>query len=140
MKSKINNFWGHLDITLVVFLSQKSQYEILKSFLSKKKFSLAFFSAESKYTYMNNLSIIQKLNENPKVKGFIFFSLLQISHQNKSNIELIKKILSKSYEVIFYRENIHLKNFKDFNKFKKKISLFRDLNIELIKKQQSLIN
>jgi len=53
---------------------------------------------------------------------------------------LIKKILSKSYEVIFYRENIHLKNFKDFNKSKKKISLFRNLNIELLKKQQSLIN
>ena len=40
----------------------------------------------------------------------------------------------------FYRENIHLKNLSTLEKDKKKLSLFRNLNIDLIKKQQSLIN
>ena len=89
---------------------------------------------------MNNSSLLKKLYEKPKVSGFIFFSLLQISYGKNQNIELIKKILSKNYEVLFYRENIHLKNLKSFKKDKKKLILFRNLNIDLIKKQQSLIN
>ena len=83
---------------------------------------------------------LKKLYEKPKVSGFIFFSLLQISYGKNQNIELIKKILSKNYEVLFYREKIHLKNLKSFKKDKKKLILFRNLNIDLIKKQLSLIN
>ena len=140
MKNSTLKFWGVLDNALVSFLPQKAQFEILKSFLSKKKYSLAFYSLEDEYTYMNNSSLLKKLYEKPKVSGFIFFSLLQISYGKNQNIELIKKILSKNYEVLFYRENIHLKNLKSFKKDKKKLILFRNLNIDLIKKQQSLIN
>tara|TARA_B100001029_G_scaffold95091_1_gene78095 strand:- start:85 stop:507 length:423 start_codon:yes stop_codon:yes gene_type:complete len=140
MKNSTLKFWGVLDNALVSFLPQKAQFEILKSFLSKKKYSLAFYSLEDENTYMNNSIFIKKLQEKPKVSGFIFFSLLQISYRKNQNLELIKKILSKNYEVLFYRENIHLKNLKKFNKDKKKLSLFRNLNIDLIKKQQSLIN
>tara|TARA_X000000368_G_C22598314_1_gene522503 strand:- start:25 stop:447 length:423 start_codon:yes stop_codon:yes gene_type:complete len=140
MKNNTSKFWGVLDNALVSFLPQKAQFEILKSFLSKKKYSLAFYSLEDEYTYMNNSSLLKKLYEKPKVSGFIFFSLLQISYGKNQNIELIKKILSKNYEVLFYRENIHLKNLKSFKKDKKKLILFRNLNIDLIKKQQSLIN
>ena len=110
MKNNTSKFWGVLDNALVSFLPQKAQFEILKSFLSKKKYSLAFYSLEDEYTYMNNSSLLKKLYEKPKVSGFIFFSLLQISYGKNQNIELIKKILSKNYEVLFYRENIHLKN------------------------------
>ena len=140
MKNNTSKFWGVLDNALVSFLPQKAQFEILKIFLSKKKYSLAFYSLEDEYTYMNNSSLLKKLYEKPKVSGFIFFSLLQISYGKNQNIELIKKILSKNYEVLFYRENIHLKNLKSFKKDKKKLILFRNLNIDLIKKQQSLIN
>ena len=140
MKNSTLKFWGVLDNALVSFLPQKAQFEILKSFLSKKKYSLAFYSLEDEYTYMNNSSLLKKLYEKPKVSGFIFFSLLQISYGKNQNIELIKEILSKNYEVLFYRENIHLKNLKSFKKDKKKLILFRNLNIDLIKKQQSLIN
>ena len=140
MKNSTLKFWGVLDNALVSFLPQKAQFEILKSFLSKKKYSLAFYSLEDEYTYMNNSSLLKKIYEKPKVSGFIFFSLLQISYGKNQNIELIKKILSKNYEVLFYRENIHLKNLKSFKKDKKKLILFRNLNIDLIKKQQSLIN
>ena len=140
MKNNILKFWGVLDNALVSFLPQKAQFEILKSSLYKKKCSLAFYSLEDEYTYLNNASLIKKLYEKPKVNGFIFFSLLQISYKKNQNLELIEKILSKNYEVIFYRENIHFKNLKSFKKEKKKISLFRHLNLDLIKKQQSLIN
>ena len=41
MKNSTLKFWGVLDNALVSFLPQKAQFEILKSFLSKKKI---FFS------------------------------------------------------------------------------------------------
>ncbi len=140
MKNNASKFWGVLDNALVSFLPQKAQFEILKSFLLKKKCSLAFYSLEDENTYLNNSIFLKKLHEKPKVSGFIFFSLLQISYRKNQNLELIQKILSQKYEVLFYRENIHLKNLSTLEKDKKKLSLFRNLNIDLIKKQQSLIN
>ena len=48
----LQNFWGVLDNALVSFLPQKAQFEILKSFLLKKKCSLAFYSLEDeKYLF-----------------------------------------------------------------------------------------
>ena len=38
MKNSTLKFWGVLDNALVSFLPQKAQFEILKSFLSKKKY------------------------------------------------------------------------------------------------------
>ena len=73
MKNNILKFWGVLDNALVSFLPQKAQFEILKSSLYKKKCSLAFYSLEDEYTYLNNASLIKKLYEKPKVNGFIFF-------------------------------------------------------------------
>ena len=74
MKNSTLKFWGVLDNALVSFLPQKAQFEILKSFLSKKKYSLAFYSLEDEYTYMNNSSLLKKLYEKPKVSGLFFLS------------------------------------------------------------------
>ena len=137
---KKRNFWAVLDNALISFLSQKTQSEILKNFLFQKKYNLSFYSIEDEHTYINNVKLLKHLYEKPKVKGFIFFSLLQISYKEGDNLKLIEKIIKKKYEIIFFRENIHIKNMQELKKNIKKIKLFRNLNKSLIKKQKSLIN
>ena len=88
-----NKFLAFLDHALLEFLSQKSQYELLSTFLKKKRLSLAFYSVESEKTYLKSDNLNKKINENPKVKGFIFFSILQISYTINNNIKVIKKLL-----------------------------------------------
>lgn len=134
-----NKFLAFLDHALLEFLSQKSQYELLSTFLKKKRLSLAFYSVESEKTYLKSDNLNKKINENPKVKGFIFFSILQISYTRNNNIKVIKKLLEKNYEIIFFRENMHIKKNPDLKKNIKKIKLFRDNNLHLLKKLENLI-
>ena len=136
---KNNKFLAFLDNALLEILSQKSQYELLSNYLNKKKLSLSFYSVETEKTYIKSNNLIKKINENPKAQGFIFFSLLQVSYLDNNNLFIINKILDKGYEIIFFRENLHLKKNKDLKKNLKKIKLFRNNNIELIKKLESLI-
>ena len=110
MDSKNNKFIPILDYALVEFLPQKAQYEVIKQYLNQKNYSLALYVMEDELTYISSVQLIKKIADRPKVKGFIFFSLLQISFEKGNNMEIIKNILSEKYEVIFYKENIHIKN------------------------------
>tara|TARA_B100001540_G_C15667671_1_gene578595 strand:+ start:499 stop:918 length:420 start_codon:yes stop_codon:yes gene_type:complete len=139
MKTNNLKFLAFLDHALLEFLSQKSQYELLSNFLKKKGLSLAFYSVETERTYLKSDNLIKKMDENPKVNGFIFFSILQISYLENNNIKVIKKLLNKNYEIIFFRENMHIKKDLDLKKNIKKIKLFRDNNLHLIKKLENLI-
>ena len=140
MKNKKNSYIGVLDYALVEFIPQKAQYEIFKGFLNKKKNSLALYVAEDETTYLSSSQLLKKIYEKPKVKGFIFFSLLQISFEEKKNTEIIKQILSNKYEIIFYKENIHIPNMSSYKKrFEKKILLFRHNNIKAIDRLKSLL-
>ncbi len=139
MNMNNKKFLAFLDHALLEFLSQKSQYELLSNFLKKKGLSLTFYSVETEKTYLKSDNLIKKINENPDVKGFIFFSMLQISYAKNNNLKVIKNLLEKNYEIIFFRENIHIKKNLDFKKNIKKIKLFRDNNLHLIKKLENLI-
>ena len=140
MKNKKNSYLGVLDYSLVEFLPQKAQYEVLRVFLNQKKNSLALYIIEDETTYLSSSQLLKKVNEKPKVKGFVFFSLLQISFEEKKNTEIIKQILSNKYEIIFYKENIHIPNMSSYKKkFEKKILLFRHNNIKTIDRLKSLL-
>lgn len=139
MNMNNKKFLAFLDHALLEFLSQKSQYELLSNFLKKKGLSLTFYSVETEKTYLKSDNLIKKINENPDVKGFIFFSMLQISYTKNNNLKVIKNLLEKNYEIIFFREDIHIKKNLDFKKNIKKIKLFRDNNLHLIKKLENLI-
>jgi hypothetical protein len=138
---KVNNkkFLAFLDNALLELLSQKSQYELLSTYLKKKGLSLAFYSVETEKTYLKSDNLIKKINENPKVKGFIFFSILQISYAENNNLKVIKKLLNKNYEIIFFRENMHIRKNSDLQKNIKMIKLFRDNSLHLIRKLENLI-
>ena len=136
---KKNNYIAILDNAIVEFLPQKTQHEVLRSFLNNRNSSLSLYVTEDENTYLNGSQLIKKIDEKPKVKGFIFFSLLQISFNKNQNIEIIKKILENNYEIIFYKEDYSLKSLSQFKKDIKKIKLFRETNLKKIHRLKSLL-
>jgi len=139
MKKNSKYYIAILDNALVEFLPQKAQYEVLRSYLNKNKINLSLYITEDENTYLKSSQLIKKINSKPKIDGFIFFSLLQISFSSKQNIEIIQKLLKYKYEIIFYKENIRIKNYKDFLKIKKHILLFRQNNTKNIDRLKSLL-
>tara|TARA_A100001011_G_C13991209_1_gene707318 strand:+ start:181 stop:606 length:426 start_codon:yes stop_codon:yes gene_type:complete len=139
MKKNSKSYIAILDNALVEFLPQKAQYEVLRSYLNKNKINLSLYITEDENTYLKSSQLIKKINSKPKIDGFIFFSLLQISFSPKQNIEIIQKLLKHKYEIIFYKENIRIKNYKDFLKIKKHILLFRQNNTKNIDRLKSLL-
>lgn len=136
---KKNNYIAILDNAIVEFLPQKTQYEVLRSFLNNKKKSLSLYITEDENTYLNGSQLIKKIDEKPKVIGFIFFSLLQISFKKNQNIEIINKILKNGYEIIFYKEDYLIKNLLQLKNDTKKLKLFRETNLKKIDRLKSLI-
>ena len=136
---KKNNYIAILDNAIVEFLPQKTQYEVLRSFLNNKNQSLSLYITEDENTYLNGSQLIKKIDEKPKVKGFIFFSLLQISFKKNQNIEIINKILKNGYEIIFYKEDYLIKNLLQLKNDTKKLKLFRETNLKKIDRLKSLI-
>ncbi len=136
---KKNNYIAILDNAIVEFLPQKTQYEVLRSFLNNKNKSLSLYITEDENTYLNGSQLIKKIDEKPKVKGFIFFSLLQISFKKNQNIEIINKILKNGYEIIFYKEDYLIKNLLQLKNDTKKLKLFRETNLKKIDRLKSLI-
>lgn len=136
---KKNNYIAILDNAIVEFLPQKTQYEVLRSFLNNKKCSLSLYIIEDENTYFRSSQLIKKIDEKPKIKGFIFFSLLQISLNKDQNTDIIKKILENGYELIFYKEDYSLKNLSQFKNDIKKLKLFRETNLKRIDRLKSLI-
>ena len=139
MKKNSKYYIAILDNALVEFLPQKAQYEVLRSYLNKNKLNISLYITEDENTYLKSSQLIKKINSKPKVDGFIFFSLLQISFSQNQNIEIIKKLLNHKYEIIFYKENIRIKNYKDFLKIRKHILLFRQNNTKNIDRLKSLL-
>ena len=122
-----NNFLAVLDNAIVEFLPQKTQYDVLRSFLHERNKTLSLYIIEDENTYLNSSQLIKKIAEKPAVKGFIFFSMLQISFDKNQNINILDKILKHNYEVIFYKEDFKIKNYADFKKIKKKLSFLEKL-------------
>lgn len=136
---KKNNFIAILDNAIVEFLPQKTQYEVLGSFLKNNNSTLSLYITEDENTYLHSSQLIKKIDEKPKVKGFIFFSLLQISFNKNQNLDIIEKALKNNYEIIFYKENYSLKNLAQLKKDFKKIKLFRETNLKKIDRLKSLL-
>ena len=74
-----------------------------------------------------NLQLRNMLKSKLKVKGFIFLRLEQLIINGKLNIELIKNILKKNYEIHFIRQNLSLTDLKDLKKNVDKLIIFREI-------------
>ena len=73
----------------------------------------------------------EKIQSNPNIHGFIFFSLLQFCYDKKFNIDLIEKAIQKGYTIYIAREKIVINNY-NFKKKKKDLFFFKITNNTLI--------
>ncbi len=134
-----NNLLAILDYCIIQIVPQMAQIDILKEHVSKFNKTIDFYSIESQLTIENCSVLRDKIKEKPKIDGFVFYSLLQLSYGKKVNLDLIEEILSNNYKVYFYREKLKLLNKNDFKKKYEKLSLFHHNNLSLIYKIKNLI-
>lgn len=134
-----NNLLAILDYCIIQIVPQMAQIDILKEHVSKFNKTIDFYSIESQLTIENCSVLRDKIKEKPKIDGFVFYSLLQLSYGKKVNLDLIEEILSNNYKVYFYREKLKLLNKSDFKKKYEKLSLFHHNNLSLIYKIKNLI-
>ena len=132
-------YYSVLDISILDILPQRFQIQILENYLNNKNGSSVFYTIESINSRDKQSIFKRKLTEKPKVDGFIFYSLIQFCYSKNINMKLINEILNSSYELIFYREEMHLKNNLDLKKNEKKIKLFYFNNKEIVYKFSNLI-
>ena len=136
---KKNNLLAILDYCIIQIVPQMAQIDILKEYVSKFNKSIDFYSIESQLTIENCSVLRDKIKEQPKIDGFVFYSLLQLSYGNKVDLKLIEEILSKNYKIYFYREKLKILSKNDFKKKYEKLSLFHHNNLSLIYKIKNLI-
>ncbi len=130
----MKNFIAQIDISIIEIVPQKAQLDILKTILKKNE-NIVNHSIENIETRDDFLSLKNILSNSKNIDGVIFFSLIQFCYDNSKNINLkFLNTLSKNYEIIFFRENIIIRNNKDFKNLEKKLKLFKINNLNIINK------
>lgn len=128
------NFVAQLDISIIEFLPQKIQLDIMKSSLDSNS-SIFIHSIENLETRDQFFSLKNILKNSKNLNGVVFFSLMQFCYNKNSEIDLKNiEFFVKKYELIFFRENMFLKNLRDFNKYKNNLKLFKSNNNSLLSK------
>ena len=78
-----NNLLAILDYCIIQIVPQMAQIDILKEHVSKFNKTIDFYSIESQLTIENCSVLRDKIKEKPKIDGFVFYSLLQLSYGKK---------------------------------------------------------
>ena len=117
--SKFKKLYAYIDIGCMDKISQSIQLRIIKMFATENDAKIIFLTNEDINSIKTQMVLKSKIEESPKVDGFIFFSINQFCYGN-FNIEILKKILKKKYNLYFSKEEL-IFNYKD-KYLKKKIS------------------
>ena len=142
MKSKKDTFFLNTelfcypDTLLNKFIPQAWQLFIMKSFISEYKKKISFYTGESHKTYKKMTLLKNKLNEKPKLHGFVFFSFLQFCYNKENNLKIMEECLNKNYSIYLAREKIVIRNMSEFKKKKLDFFYFTKTNKALIKSIQ----
>ena len=131
-KNLSNEVFCYPDTLLNRFIPQAWQIFIMKSFISNYKKKISFYTGESHKTFKKMKLFNQKINEKPKLNGFVFFSFLQFCYDKKNNIKIIEKCLDKNYTIYLAREKIVLRNKLEYKKKKMDFIYFTKTNKNLI--------
>ena len=130
----MKNFIAQIDISIIEIVPQKSQVDILKTFLKKNE-KIINYSIENIESRGNFLSLKSILKNTKNIHGIIFFSLIQFCYNNSNVIDFNSlKNLSKNYNIIFFRENLRIKNLSEFKSVEKKLKLFKHNNLNIVNK------
>ena len=130
----MKNFIAQIDISIIEIVPQKSQVDILKTFLKKNE-KIINYSIENIESRGNFLSLKSILKNTKNIHGIIFFSLIQFCYNNSNVIDFNSlKNLSKNNNIIFFRENLRIKNLSEFKSVEKKLKLFKHNNLNIVNK------
>jgi sporadic carbohydrate cluster protein (TIGR04323 family) len=121
------------DTLLNKFIPQAWQIFIMKSFISEYNKKISFYTGESHKTYKKMTLLKKKLNENPRLHGFVFFSFLQFCYDKKDNLKIMEECLKKNYTIYLAREKIVISSMKEYKKKKIDFFYFTKTNKNLIK-------
>ena len=110
------NYHAWLDISVGQLISQPMQRVLCNDFVKKLNGQIVFELGEDPEFKSYNLQLRNMLKKKLNVNGFIFLRLEQFILTNSLDLELIKKILKKKYELHFIRQNLSLFNLSDFDK------------------------
>ena len=139
MKIKTKTFSSSLelfcypDTLLNKFIPQAWQIFIMKSFISEYKKKISFYTGESHKTYKKMTLLKKKLNENPKLHGFVFFSFLQFCYDKKDNLKIMEECIKKNYKIYLPREKLVITSMAEYKKKKIDFFYFTKTNRNLIK-------
>ena len=70
--------------------------------------AIVFYTMEDFYTTSTHEVILGKLLEHPAVDGIVFYRLKQFVHDGRPQIDVLRRILTSGYEVVFARERLHI--------------------------------
>ena len=128
---KKKKYFAFLDVLITEIVTQKIQTVIMNQYLNKYNSEISFYSTEEHNSYKTLNSLESKLNERPKINGFIFYSFLQFCYSERINFKILKKIL-KNYDCFFVREDLRFTCIKDLSSNKISIKSFKDTHQTLI--------
>ena len=121
------------DTLLNKFIPQAWKIFIMKSFISEYNKTISFYTGESHKTYKKMTLLKKKLNENPRLHGFVFFSFLQFCYDKKDNLKIMEECLKKNYTIYLAREKIVISSMKEYKEKKIDFFYFTKTNKNLIK-------
>ena len=131
MFEKLDKVYCYPDTLQNRYLPQAWQIFIMKNFLENHKKKIDFYTGENHKGYKKMKTFSEKIQSNPNIHGFIFFSLLQFCYDKKFNIDLIEKAIQKGYTIYIAREKKVINN-HNFKKKKKDLFFFKITNNTLI--------
>ena len=104
---------------------QSVQNLVLRNYCTNNNLSFELSSTE--YSMENSFYVLNKLVNEKKYKGIIFYSLFQLPENNKRRLDILKKLIFKKKKLFFAIEDITINKMSDIKKiediwFIKKIS------------------
>ena len=104
---------------------QSVQNLVLRNYCTNNNLSFELSSTE--YSMENSFYVLNKLVNEKKYKGIIFYSLFQLPENNKRRLDILKKLIFKKKKLFFAIEDITINKISDIKKiediwFIKKIS------------------
>ena len=124
----MKSYHAWLDIGAGKVITQPMQRVLCQNFASKLNGKIIFELGEDVEFSKAKIQFKKMYTPDLKVDGFIFLGLEQFVKQKKLEINLMKDVLKKGYELHYIRQNLSFFSITDFKKSLNDLILFSDLN------------
>lgn len=124
----MKSYHAWLDIGAGRIITQPMQRVLCQNFASKLDGKIIFELGEDVEFSKSKIQFKKMYTSNLNVDGFIFLGLEQFINKKKLEINLMKDILTKGYELHYIRQNLSFFSVVDLKKRLKDLILFNDLN------------